>query len=218
MTPAQVEARARQRYNSVSDTNFFTQAEIFDLIYDAELELSMEALVIENKDATITTVDGTRTYAFPSLTIAIKRIEYDGQKLEKIDFRDDDRLTLSNSAVATKGTPQYYEMFNDVIFLRPVPDSAKTLTIYLYQEPVLLTTAATALSVPTRYHSYLVDFVVSMMAAKDDDLREAAVFYGNKWEANIEKAKKWERKRRRQDSFASVKDEESLGVTIVGVV
>ena len=46
MTPTEIENQARSLYNATNDT-FFTQAEILNLIYKAELELANECNVIE---------------------------------------------------------------------------------------------------------------------------------------------------------------------------
>jgi len=217
MTPAQVEEYARRRFNAVNETTYYTQDELFKIIYDGERELALEALVIEAKDTSTTTVDGTRNYSFPTNLIAIYRIEYNGNKLQKVDFRDDDRLTLDNATSTATGTPQYYQEWNDTVYLRPIPNAAQTLTIYGYQEPTLLTTASTTLSVPTRFHMDLVDYVSIFLAAKEKDY-EGAEWYRQRWEQSKLRAIQWQKRRRRTDSFASVKDEESMSRTIVGAV
>lgn len=216
MTPAQVEEAARRRYNGEGDT-FFSQDEVFKLIYEGELELATFGLVIEDTDTSITTVDGTRGYAFPTGFIAVKRIEYDGNKLQITDFREDDRLTLSNSSTTAKGSPQFYQIFAKTLYLRPIPDAAETLTIYGYKEPTLLTTASTTLSVPTEFHMDLVDFVSMMLCAKDKDYEGMAV-YERRWMAAKNRARQWMRRRMRTDSYSVVKSEELLSVTVIGSV
>ncbi len=216
MTPQQVEEAARRRYNSV-DSSFWSQDEVFKLIYEAELILAKEALVIEASTTSSSTAS-TRAYSFPTSFIAIKRVEYNGAKLRPIDFREDDLLTLSNASTTETGTPQYYVVFNDQIYLRPIPDtSSVTITWYGYKEPTLLTTASSTLSVPTRYHIDLVEYVVSIMAAKDENLT-LAQFYEARWLDRVEKAKAWQKKRLRTDGFATVKSEEMLSQTLLGTV
>lgn len=216
MTPAQVEEQARRRYNAYAD-NFWTQDEVFKLIYQAEMILATEALVIEDKDTSITTVASTRAYSFPTGTIAIKRLEYDGEKLKLVDFREDDALTLNDASVTVTGTPQYYSLWNDTIYLRDTPDSAETLTIYRYKEPTILTTSSTSLSVPTRCHIHLCDYVVAEIAAKDGNL-SVSDRYWDRWEKYVLREKAWTAKKKRTDGFAVVKDEESLPETIMGAV
>lgn len=216
MTPAQVETAARRRYNSENST-FWSQDEIFKVIYEAEQILAMDALVIEATDTSITTVAGTRAYNKPSLFIAVKRIEYNGGKLKKIDFREDDALTLSNSTTTAQGTPQYYVEFDDQFLLRPIPDAAQTLTIYGYQEATLLTTASTTLSTPARCHSSLINYVAAVMASKDENW-EMYNYFMQFWQKDVERHIAFTAKKKRQDGFAVVKDEESLAVTLLGAV
>lgn len=216
MTPQQVEEAARRRYNGENDT-FFSQDEIFKVIYEAELELATAGLVIESRDTSITTVAGTRSYSFPSNFIDLKRVEYNGIKLEVSDFRDDDRLTVQNSTTTQQGTPAYYQIFAKTIYLRPIPDAAQTLTIYGHKEPTLLTTASTTLSVPTEFHMDLVDFVTMVLCAKDKDY-EGVALYQQRWEAAKKRARQWMKRRLRADGFNSVKNEESHTTTFLGIV
>lgn len=217
MTPAQVETYARARYNA-SGSNFWSSDEIMKIIYGAELELATECMIIEGApDTSTTTVSGTQSYSFPSLCIGIKRIEYDGMKLKPMDMRDDDALTASLSTTTETGTPQYYFIWNSKVYLRPVPDAAETLTIYPYQEPTLLTTSSTSLSVPTRVHMKLIYPVVAAMAEKDDNFK-LADRYRALWEDVIKKEKALIAKRKRLDGFAVVKDEDVLPNTLLGAV
>lgn len=216
MTPQQVEEAARRRYNGESDT-FFSQDEVFKVIYEAELELATAGLVIEAKDTSTSTVAGTRAYAFPSNFIALKRVEYNGIKLELSDFRDDDRLTVQNSTTTQQGTPSYYQIFAKQIYLRPIPDAVQTLTVYGYKEPTMLTTASTTLSTPTEFHMDLVDFVTMILCAKDKDY-EGVALYQQRWSDAKKRARQWMRRRMRADGFNSVKNEESYTTTFLGIV
>ena len=216
MTPAQVEEAARRRYNSVG-SSFWAQDEIYKVIYEGEQILATEGLVIEAKDTSTTTVAGTQGYALPSLFIDVKRLEYDGQKLQPIDFRQDDQITLLNSATATQGTPQYYTLWNDTVYLRLIPDAAETLTFYGHKEATLLTTASTTLSVPVRYHIRLIDYVVAQMAAKDGNWPMYDRYIGA-WDKTVEKVRQIKARLKRADGFAVVKDEESLSETLLGSV
>lgn len=216
MTPAQVEQAARNKYNSLTST-FYSQDEVFKLIYMAELELATKALVIEGVDTSIATVAGTRAYSFPTGVIAIKRVEYNGQKLQKIDFRDDDMLTTFNSATTEQGSPLYYAEWNKTLYLRAIPDAIQTLTLYVYKEPTLLTTASTTLDVPTELHTDLIDYVTSELAAKDERF-DISDRYLARWNDKVQKAIQWQKKRLRTDSFTQVRDIEQLGEFIIGTI
>lgn len=216
MTPTEIDDFARQQYNSVGDT-FWSEAELRSLMYQAQMELATKALVIEGApDTSVPTVIGQRAYTLPSLVIAIKRIEYNGIKLDPIDFQEDDTLTLSSANTTSTGTPLYYALWNNKVYLRPVPDAVQTLTIYAYKEPTQTTTVTTELDVPTMYHLNIVDFLLKTMCAKDGNM-VSAKYYEERWDKAVLEAIKWQRKRRRGDSFVTVKNDETMARTIIGL-
>ena len=194
--------------------NFYSSAEIYDLVYEASLILATDALMIEKKDASTSTVAGTQAYNYPTRCIAFKRIEYDGNKLMPIDQRDDDQLTFNNATTQEQGTPQYYFIWNGQIYLRPIPVAAATLTFYYFAEPKQVE-AGDTLEIPTMFHLDIVNFVVSELAAKDLNA-DIAAFYNGKWEKGVQKAIQWKRRRTISDSFKAVKDEEAIAYNILG--
>jgi len=213
MTPTQIEDAARRKYNSVGDS-FWSSDEILGLLYEACLELAVECELIEAKDATTSTVASTKAYSFPTRFIAIKRMEYNGQKLFKISDRDADAINLFNSAVTPSGTPQHYWVWNEQFYLEPTPDGVGTLTVYGYKEPAAITAQST-LEIPSLFHFDCVNYIVSEMCAKDENL-STAQYYMGKWMAAKAKAKRWKQKRKRTDSFAHVIDEGSTPVSLIG--
>ena len=215
MNLTELETAARNKYNAVGDTNW-SSAEIRDLAYQACMELATECYVIENVYST-TTVSGTQEYAYPTYAIAIKRVTYNGGKLEPIGFRQDDALTMNNQALTSTGTSQYYAFWDNTLILRPIPDGAYTLKVYAYVEPQQITASTSTLEVPTRCHINLVDFIVSEMAAKDQNFNMAK-WYRDRWDSYKIKEKILTRKRMRADGFSQVKDEESLPNTLLGAV
>jgi hypothetical protein len=216
MTPQQIEESIRRRYNAVS-SSFWSQDEIFKIMYEAEMTMAIEDLVIEAKDTSTSTVIGTRIYNYPSLVIGIKRIEYNGLKLQPIDFREDDALTFQDATSTLTGLPQYYAIWNKQIYLRPTPDAVQTLTIYAYKEPTLLTTASTTMSAPTICHPAIINYGASFMAMKDQNLN---MFdrYQQLWESDRIKIRQWFLRKKRTDGYAVVKDEESLPITLLGSI
>lgn len=215
MTPSEVETAARYKYNASSDT-FYTQVEILRYMTQACMELARHAYVIE-RTYTTTTTAGTQEYSFPTNTLAIKRVTYDGSKMYPINFREDDAVTLSNSSSTQTGRSLYYTIFNYTLALRPIPDtSALTLKVYSYSLPSDLAITS-ALEVPAIFHHDLIDFIVAQMAAKDQNY-QAAAYYMQIWNDHVLQAKKLQRRMKRADSFATVQDENALPTTIIGAV
>lgn len=205
----------RREYNAEGD-DFFSDQEIRDYIYQAEMELAESSLVIE-KRYTTSTVASQREYSFPTNTIAIKRVEYDGKKLQHISLREDDLVTLFNEDSTEEGEPSFYATWEEVIFLRPIPSEVKTMELYTYDEPARLTANTSSLNVPSRYHLKLKDFALSRMYAKDGNA-QVAKNYENKWEKSKVDVRKMEKKKKRRDANTGVQSDEISGLTILGKV
>ena len=214
MTITELTTAIRRKYNAVSDS-FFADDEIVFLIWEACLDLARESECIERVYSS-STVASQQEYDYPTSAMGIKRIQYAGKKLKLITMRDDDSITGLNQSTTETGTPQYYFIFNEVIYLRPLPSAVGTLKIWTFNEPQQLTTTST-LEIPTQFHMDLSNYVVSEMAAKDLNFTTAQYYFG-KWEKTKLAAKRWQQKKRRADSFASVQDEEASIETYLGTV
>jgi len=214
MTPTQLTTYIRQQYNATNDS-FFSDAEIYRLIWAAQMEFAREAYAIEQVYTTSTVAD-QQEYDYPTNTMAIKRLTYAGQKLMPINFREDDAITLTNSATTATGTPQYYFVWKEVIYLRPIPSAVGTLKIYAYVEPSEVT-SSTTIEVPTRYHLDLADFALWRMYLKDQNTNAAAIWQ-DIWNGRVEKAKIDRRRELRADSFAAVQNIDTLPETVIGAV
>ncbi len=214
MTPLEIETAARRKYNSVDDS-FWSSEEINGLIYEGQLEMAREAINIERVYST-STVPSQQSYAIPTNAISIKRIEYNGAKLERISFREDDSLTNLKSNISDVGLPVYYFEWNELIYLRPIPQVADTLRIFTYNEPQEVTPSST-LEIPTQFHRDLVNFVVREMALKDQNMTIGNI-YAAFWEKALKQAKTWTKKRKRGDEFSVVKNEDDSPRSILGVV
>ncbi len=214
MTPDEIATLARQKWNSTSDT-FFSDDELYSVIYAASTELALETQCIRNVYSA-TTVDSQQEYDKPSLSYSIKRITYDGRKLTKITDREDDSISLDTSTSTSTGVPCYYWEWSDVIELRPIPNDALTLKIYSYDLPDVVSAGST-LSVPLRYHVGMVDYLVAHMATKEKNFQAAGVYQAI-WSKRVADAKRYEKKFLRGDSFSHVIDEEASFATIVGAI
>lgn len=217
MTPSQVETAARNRYGASTDS-FFSQSEIFDLIFQAEMILATQTFCIEGVDSSTTTVSGTQSYAFPTNFIGVKRVEWNGRRLKKYDFREDDLVTALAANTTTTGDPTYYFIWNGTIYLREIPGSAQTLKVWGYKQPTALSTSpiSTSLSVPVRHHPKLINYVTSHIAAKDKDY-EGSRYYLELWEQDVKRAEAEEKRLKRADQFSYVRTEEQMQTTEFGV-
>lgn len=200
MTPDQIETAIRARYNADGDT-FFSSALVWGIIDQAQLELAHETYLIESTYST-TSVSGTREYAFPTSTIAIRRVEYDGEKLFPVEIDDDPKT----STTEVTGTPATYSIWNNEIILYPTPSATgDTIQIYTYNEPQTITSGSTTLSVSSEYHMPIVDLALSIFYAKDGNL-QLAEYHRQLWQAAVNRIKRERAKKKYQDQFAVVRD------------
>lgn len=204
MTPGELATYARQQYNSVND-EFFSDEELYKHIWAAQETLSKESL-IENTYNT-TTVAGQQEYTYPTNAVAIRRITYDGKRLQRVDFREDDQQTGFDADTTSTGVPTTYVIFDRVIRLRPIPSDALTLQIFSYDRPQEVSSTST-LDVPEEFHLGMVDFLLWRMASKDQNFQSAA-YYKAQWDDTLARARQWARKRKLGDSFNVVRDEEA---------
>jgi len=199
MTPTQIETHARQLYNAVGDS-FFPQEMIFNIIYQAQLEMGIEADIIEQTFST-TSVADQREYTYPDNTVSIKRIEYNGEKITKVELDADPK----NSLTEPTGTPDSYAIWNDVIYLFPTPDTTSdTIKMFTYERAGAVTATST-LQVPAQYHLGIVDLILAVFFAKDKD-RQMSIFHRNIWNETKERALMEVAKRKRTDRNAQVRD------------
>jgi len=217
VTPQLIEDAARRKYNSVGST-FFAQAEIWDLIYQAELEIARETKMLEGRTVISGgSVASTQSYAYPTGVLELKRVEYAGVKLKRIDFREDDAITVLNSNTTETGTPVYYYDWDKTIYFRPIPDtSADQIRLYYYKEPIIITSASQTLEIPALFHMSIVDYVTAEMAAKDGNSKASSLYFDKWYDKHLPAMMKWTRKRRTGDSMGVVRDEMDLIGTNLG--
>lgn len=207
MTPAQIVTASRRKTNAESDS-FYSDEELYGLIDEAILDLLGTEYALESVDTSITTVSGTRTYSVPASTIAIKRVEWNGETLRKIDgFKVDDELTADNPDSTATGTPRYWFEFADLIYLRPVPSSAATLKVFRSKTPTPITTSTQTIEIPVHWHRGITNYLAWAQAIKDEDFATADR-YDKKWQKVVKDFRNWAKRRKVAGGFRTVKLEE----------
>jgi len=215
MTPAQIETMSRRLLNSES-SKFWSQDEIItELLYECATQLSIETECIENRYST-DSVAGQQEYSQPERAIQLKRVTYDGNKLKKISFRELDSIDLNTDTTVT-GTPAYYAIFDETVFLHPAPDtSSLTIKMQTIDQPSR-PDINSILEIPSRYHTKLAMGVAYLMSMKELGHPNTSRLEGL-WFKAIEDVKEMEKKRKRGDGFKVVLTEENAMVDRLGVV
>ena len=213
MTPSEIIEVARNNLNAVADT-LWSDTELLKNLYLCELQLARKTRCIENTSTT-TSISGTSDYAVPTRALEIKRITYNGTRIDPISLKQYDQINpQSNSLV---GTPTYYIQFDDLITLVPTPDtSALTIKYWVYSEPSVPTLVST-LSTPTVYHDGLCDGLTYRMCPKDLG-HPLTTFWRDKWFTFLSDAEANERRRKRGGGFTRVNCEEESVTTPLGTI
>ncbi len=213
MTPLEINTFARQKYNAVGD-DFFSDQEIYTTIFQACCEICSEAFLVE-QSYTTSSVSGQQEYSFPTNAMNIKRITYDGKKLSPISFREDDIITVLDADTGATGTPSSYMIWNNIIYLRAVPDtSSLTIKVFTNISPQTVTATST-LEVPAIFQPCIASFVVSELSAKNKNY-QGLDSYRTLWKEDLTRMKRWYRKTKSGDAFAVVKDADILPQTYWG--
>lgn len=200
MTPSELELAARNRYNAVGDPHF-SSAMIMDIIYQASMEIANECLCIE-QSYTTTSIASTREYAYPTNAFAIRNVEYKGIKIFYTDLESDPKT----STTTVTGTPAKYAIWNYELILFPTPDTTgDTIKIFTYNRPQAVTTSST-LEIPSEYHLDMIDLILSVMYAKDQN-NGMATYHRNLWERSLGRIKRHRMKMKSGDEFYTVRDQ-----------
>ena len=200
MTPTEIETAARQNYNAVGDT-FWSQAELFFLIYKAQMELATKALCIPQRYSTTSTA-GEDEYSVPTNAIAIRRVYYNYNPLEPISLEEKELIIGNSDPGNVRGTPDSYVLEGETLFLVKTPSaSSVTIGIWTFDEPNTVTATGT-LDVPSRYHPPIVDFLNYHMFAKDKR-HDLASWKKEMWDQAVLDAIIFEKRRHRLDKLPS---------------
>lgn len=209
LTVSNILTRARNRYNAADD-DFFSDSELMDLIYDAQAILAKEGFVIEESYTTPAVAD-TRSYTFPTTTLAIKEVKYDYDKLQKTKLRSDPKTSTSDPT----GTPVAYSVWKNTIYLFPTPDTDGStdasgdrqdyIDVKVYKYPDDITSTSDSIQVPEEYKEDLIFYMLMWMALKDQNT-VLSDRYKLLWDESVLRAKKQRKKRLRSDSNTRVSD------------
>lgn len=204
-TPNQLINHARQRYNATGD-KFFSDDELLSLVWAAQTELAVTALCVKQVFTT-TSVAGQQQYISPSNFLGIFRATYDGDVL-KVDTLDN-ALRQTEGLSASSGFSDVIAHWDNVLYLSPIPSATgKTIKVWAYVEPQEVE-ATSSLEVPSRHQFKIVNYLLAEMAFKDNNER-LGDRYARKWEADVEKATREERKLEKTGGFAVVRNEDWL--------
>ena len=159
--------KCRRRLNETSET-FHLPADLIAYADEGQKYVVRETKSLEDTDTATSIVSGTQNYALPTDLIAIRRITYDGKKIFPIDFVDLDESELDETD--STGTPTEYYIWNDYIYLYPIPGtSGKTLKIYYYKAPTTISASTDTLETKVVYDDAIICYMTYLALVKDSE-------------------------------------------------
>lgn len=205
LTPQDIVNKALQRYNATTD-DFFSNDELLHLVWDGQMELAVTALCIR-QPFTTTSVANQQEYTTPSNFLGIFRASYDNEVLT-VDTLDNVLRQTEGISVGA-GFSDTIAHWGNTLYLAPIPsEDGKTIKVWGFVEPQE-PSASSSLEVPSRHQFKLINFLLSQMAYKDNN-ESLGDRYNQRWLADIEKARREERKLEKTGGFAVVKNEDFL--------
>jgi hypothetical protein len=174
------EIRAMVRLSTMVDSGEISDAELLTFINEGIMDVSMrdnwEWLEAET---TFTTVAATQAYT-ESDTVS-------GDEWQEVIFvtrsGDDEPLHPISMRQAharwgddvESGTPQFYYIYKESIYLAPIPDAAETIKVHYVPPPSELTAGSDTPAWLSTYHHVLVDYVESRVWAQQEDYSKSQI-------------------------------------------
>lgn len=119
--------------------------------------------------ASITTADGTETYALPSEYLRTQQMEYDtdnvlseARSISEVLARDDE-----------SGIPQVYAIHGNLVYLAPVPDAVYTIRHFHISSPTILAADGDTPEAPAMFHEAIAEYATFLLLRREGAMAEA---------------------------------------------
>lgn len=174
--------KARRRINETS-TTFHADADLVDYCNEAQMYFIRQTRYLEGSSTT-TAVSGTQNYALPSDYLALARVTFDGKKIDRVSYYEIDELNIDETDYT--GTPTFYYILNNQIYLIPIPNTTDTIKLYYYKFPATLDEATDSLEIPVIYDDIIICYMCYMAYKKDAESDISSLDFADYWmtEAN----------------------------------
>lgn len=148
-----------------------TQADIIRWLNQGGIDIVRKTgCVQDHKQTDSVATDGS--YSLPNDFIAVRKVSYDNSVLQAttLDIADQDWGQRDVTPIQG-GTPQYYYIWNGIIFLYPAPGAAGTgnLDIWYIRTPTILGGVNDTPEIPAKYHEALVRYALARAKELNDE-------------------------------------------------
>ena len=160
--------KCRRRLNQTS-TTFHTAADLLSYCDEAQTYIVTETNCLE-EIATSSTATDTQAYALPTDFQDMDRLLYEDERVLRVDKTQIDELEIEESEHS--GIPEVYYIWNDQLWLFPIPSSSESgdeLKLYYFKKPTALTATTDSLEIDTRFDSSVVAYMTYMGFLKEKE-------------------------------------------------
>lgn len=166
MLVSDVATRVKRQFGDEQGAQI-TDADILRWVNDAQTEIATQNKLLQTV-STSSSVVGTQSYTTPTDMLALRGVRYDKLRLSVVSMDDIDAIV--EDSTYDSGTPEYYWMIGESIYLWPKPDAVKTITIYYTQKPATLVNQSDPISLPPQFDNRIIEYCIAQAAELDDDL------------------------------------------------
>jgi uncharacterized protein DUF6682 len=190
MLVSDIKRRVKRQFGDESGAQL-KDADIIDFINDAQREIYNKNNLGETI-GTVATIVGTQSYSFPAGLMRLFSVKYDGISLTELAQQDADNYLPNNDALAStleKGSPTHYWTYADKIFLYPIPDSVKNLTIRYNRYPTDVAADGDTTDLDRRYDNRILDYCYASAYQLDGNMQSYTLWmqrFEGKVNQNIE--------------------------------
>lgn len=147
----------------------FTDAQIVAWINNGIRECATDNNLLQ-KRGTQNTVVGQGNYVIPTDMLKLHTVRYDNEKLEFITLQEfDQRYPNIGSDTTSRGTPVVSYIWAGVLYVYPIPDAVKVLTIDYSKDAVQHSATNVELNLPVSYHIRIIDYCLAQIAQQDQN-------------------------------------------------
>jgi hypothetical protein len=215
LTPNDVLTSVRAQLYEPSE-GFWLDSELFGYMQQAQHELALQVKCTQVA-TTLTSVTAQSMYTRPVDAFYIDRLTWDKVKLKKIDLTEYDALQrVAYGGMYTIGRSMHYVEWDDQLILWPIPSYSAPIGINYTKIPDTVTASST-FDVPAIFHNMIQDYCLYRAFLKDQDDTRAG-FYRKQWDDNLQKAYTLWNRKKDDDRYQVVKEEDSFRTVELGLI
>lgn len=170
----------RTRLGNPATDGFFTDAQILDLLNESiQYNNTLGEWPWTKKTGTISMTAGTNSYSLPNDWVKTRVLSIDGyDTMQELSLKE-----IRDKVTTEQGAPTYFCVENELIYVRPTPNSSYTVNHdYLQEEPILVNGTDVPL-MPEQWRYAIVEYAAYLAHMRQGDFAAAdrAMARHQKW-------------------------------------